>query len=147
MARSPKEKPRAFARGLPGWLRWDFSAAPPAAFSNLRLKTQKATAPMRGRLKKARDDGPREFRRERLDFLFLVCSSEASLFGGDHLVGGARDCRETTRSDQALESAQEARRSGRGRTPHPDPRMLFGEGSVGEGDGEARGVMSVALRR
>jgi hypothetical protein len=51
MARSPKEKPRAFARGLPGWLRWDFSAAPPAAFSNLRLKTQKATAPTRGRLK------------------------------------------------------------------------------------------------
>jgi hypothetical protein len=79
MARSPKEKPRAFARGLPGWLRWDFSAAPPAAFSNLRLKTQKATAPTRGRLKKARDDGPRGFRRERLDFLFLVCSSEVSL--------------------------------------------------------------------
>src|SRR4051794_32887131 len=79
MARSPKEKPRAFARGLPGWLRWDFSAAPPAAFSNLRLKTQKATAPTRGRFKKVRDDGPREFRRERLDFLFLFCSSEASL--------------------------------------------------------------------
>jgi hypothetical protein len=79
MARSPKEKPRAFARGLPGWLRWDFSAAPPAAFSNLRLKTQKATAPTSGRLKKARDDGPREFRRERLDLLFFVCSSEASL--------------------------------------------------------------------
>src|SRR4051794_7660937 len=92
---------------------------------NLRLKIEKATAPRRR-------EGPRrhvpEISAEGLDFLFLLCSSE-SRWEVTH------DDRETTRSDPALESAQEARGPGRGRTPHPDPRMLFGEGRR-----EARGL-------
>src|SRR4051812_48681974 len=146
MARSPKEKPRAFAPG-PSWLAaMGFQRRAAGRVLELKVENPKSN---RAGAREAQGDVASEFRGEGLDFLFLFCSSGASLFGGDQLVGGAHDCRETTRSDQALESAQEARRSGRGRTPHPDPRMLFGEGSVGEGsvgegDGEASGVMSVA---
>src|SRR6478609_3299343 len=69
-----------------------------------------------------------------LDFLFSFCSSESPALEVTH------DRRETARSDPALEPAQEGRGPGRRRTPHPDPRMLLGEGQRGEGPREARGL-------
>jgi len=76
MARSPKEKPRAFARGLLGWRRWDFQRL--AAGRILELKVENPKSNCAG-ARKAQGDVTREFREERLDFLFLFCSSEASL--------------------------------------------------------------------
>jgi hypothetical protein len=76
VARSPKEKPRAFARGLLGWRRGDFQRL--AAGRILELKVENPKSNCAG-ARKAQGDVTREFREEGLDFLFLFCSSEASL--------------------------------------------------------------------
>jgi len=76
MARSPKRKTPRFRTG-PSWLAaMGFQRRAAGRVVELKVENPKSN---RADARKAQGDVPGEFRGEGLDFLFLVCSSEASL--------------------------------------------------------------------